>query len=636
MARHLIFGVPATLALVAIGIIALRRTERLQQEMSRREATEQALRQAQKMEAVGRLTGGIAHDFNNILTVILGNIDMALRRGGDDNPTHPAPARIRAPGLASAPPSWCSACWRSPASIRRRSRRSTSTGWCRACRSCCAGPSARRSPSKPCSRGGLWKVAVDANQLENAILNLAVNARDAMPDGGRLTIETVQLLSRRSLCRGQQRRTCAGQYVMLAVTDSGTGMSREVMRARVRAVLHHQAAGMGTGLGLSMVYGFVKQSSGHIKIYSEPGEGTTIKLYFPRLAEQRGLPDWSDERASTRPAPAARGSETILLVEDDEEVRKFAAEVLREHGYNLHVASDGASALRLLDAESNISLLFTDVVLPGGMNGRQLADEAQRRRPALKVLYATGYTRNAIIHQGRLDADVELLDQAIHRRGAGAQGSPDSRTRSRAWFRPTRRSDCGMRMNHENVPIWWIAVSQKFQQRRSSVGFGHCDAVCNVRNQFAADGFGCGGRKEQSCPQLPSAPCSGPPRKAGPLRCHEPLHRRLLQLRGNLHGLRRRLPVRARRVASGRMHPPQSRLRRGVQCHRQHHGALQQGRPPPAARGAIGELHRVLPRLRGRMRRPRRHAPALRCLLGACTACADACTFMLSTMRMPA
>jgi two-component system NtrC family sensor kinase len=192
---------------------------------------------------------------------------------------------------------------------------------------------------------------------------------------------------------------------------------------------------MGTGLGLSMVYGFIKQSNGHIKIYSEPGEGTTIKLYFPRIGEQRGLPDWSDERATARPAPSPRGSESILLVEDDEEVRKFAVEILREQGYTIHAASDAASALRLLESESGIGMLFTDVVLPGGMNGRQLADEARRRRPELKVLYATGYTRNAIIHQGRLDAEVELLTkpftaEALARKIRQILDSPSSTARS--------------------------------------------------------------------------------------------------------------------------------------------------------------------------------------------------------------
>jgi two-component system, NtrC family, sensor kinase len=257
--------------------------------------------------------------------------------------------------------------------------------------------------------GGLWKIAADPNQLENAILNLAVNARDAMPNGGRLTIETANSYLDDAYIAANSDEFSAGQYVMLAVSDSGAGMSREVRERAFEPFFTTKPAGMGTGLGLSMVYGFVKQSSGHIKIYSEPGEGTSIKLYFPRLAEKRALPEWTDDRAAKRPAPSARGSETILLVEDDEEVRKFAAEVLREQGYTVHTASDAASALRLLEIESDIRLLFTDVVLPGGMNGRQLAEEARKSRPALQVLYATGYTRNAIIHQGRLDAEVELL-----------------------------------------------------------------------------------------------------------------------------------------------------------------------------------------------------------------------------------
>ena len=258
--------------------------------------------------------------------------------------------------------------------------------------------------------GGLWKVAVDVNQLENAILNLAVNARDAMPDGGRLTIETSNSYLDDAYVASHADMVTAGQYVMLAITDSGTGMSRDVVERAFEPFFTTKPPGSGTGLGLSMVYGFIKQSNGHVKIYSEPGEGTTIKLYFPRIGEQSTLADWSaDQRGPARRAPNVNGTETILLVEDDEDVRRFSSEVLSEHGYTVHTAFDGASALRLLDAESAIALLFTDVVLPGGMNGRQLADEAVRRRPGLKVLYATGYTRNAIIHQGRLDAEVELL-----------------------------------------------------------------------------------------------------------------------------------------------------------------------------------------------------------------------------------
>ena len=408
MASHLIFGLPATLALVSLGIIALRRTERLQQELSRRESTEQALRQAQKMEAVGRLSGGIAHDFNNMLTVILGNIDMASRRIGDDNPRiqrlldSARQASERAATLVQ----------RLLAFSRQHPQEVKSVDINRLVQS--MSELLRRTIGETITvetvlAGGLWKIAVDANQLENAILNLAVNARDAMPNGGRLTIETSNSYLDDAYVAANSDGFVAGQYVLLAVTDSGAGMSREVRERAFEPFFTTKPTGMGTGLGLSMVYGFIKQSNGHIKIYSEAGEGTTIKLYFPRIAEQRALPDWTDERTSARPAPSARGSETILLVEDDEEVRKFAAEVLREQGYTVHAASDGAGALRLLESESNISLLFTDVVLPGGMNGRQLADEARRRKPELKVLYATGYTRNAIIHQGRLDAEVELL-----------------------------------------------------------------------------------------------------------------------------------------------------------------------------------------------------------------------------------
>jgi two-component system NtrC family sensor kinase len=406
MASHLIFGIPAMLALVSLGIIALRRTQRLHQEVSRRESTEQALRQAQKMEAVGRLSGGIAHDFNNMLTVILGNIDMALRRT-EANPRiqrlldSARQASERAAILVQ----------RLLAFSRQHPQEVKSVDINRLVQS--MSELLRRTIGETITvetvlAGGLWKIAVDPNQLENAILNLAVNARDAMPGGGRLTIETANSYLDEAYVEANSDEFSAGQYVLLAVTDSGAGMSGEVLERAFEPFFTTKPTGMGTGLGLSMVYGFIKQSNGHIKIYSEPGEGTTIKLYFPRIDQQRGLPDWTDERVA-RPAPSARGNETILLVEDDEEVRKFAAEILREQGYTVHAASDGASALRLLESEPDISLLFTDVVLPGGMNGRQLADEARRSRPTLQVLYATGYTRNAIIHQGRLDAEVELL-----------------------------------------------------------------------------------------------------------------------------------------------------------------------------------------------------------------------------------
>jgi two-component system NtrC family sensor kinase len=231
--------------------------------------------------------------------------------------------------------------------------------------------------------GGIWKTAVDANQLENAILNLAVNSRDAMPGGGRLTIETANATLDQAYATEAGGDFPAGQYVLVAVSDTGSGM----------------------------VYGFVKQSGGHFRIYSEPGEGTTVKLYFPRLADANALPDWQAEPERGDDAPCSSGRETVLLVEDDEQVNRFACEALGDRGYQVLSAGDGDTALRLLDAAPSVDLLFTDVVLPGGMNGRQLADEVLRRRPGVRVLFATGYTRNAIVHHGRLDPDVELLSK---------------------------------------------------------------------------------------------------------------------------------------------------------------------------------------------------------------------------------
>jgi len=410
MATHLIFGVPAMAALLTIGVVALRRTQRLQHEVARRETTEQALRQAQKMEAVGRLSGGIAHDFNNMLTVILGNIDMALRRLGDDNPRVARLLDSARQGSERA----ATLVQRLLAFSRQHPQEVKAVDINRLVQS--MSELLRRTIGETVTietvlAGGLWKVAADPNQLENAILNLSVNARDAMPNGGRLTLETANSYLDEAYVAQHGQEFTRGQYVMLAISDSGTGMARDVLERAFDPFFTTKPAGMGTGLGLSMVYGFMKQSNGHVKIYSELGEGTSIKLYFPRIAEQGELEDWSLEQRGPARAQLVGGNETILLVEDDEEVRKFGTEMLTERGYRVYQAGDAESALRTLDAEPSIQLLFTDVVLPGGMNGRQLADEALRRRPALKVLYATGYTRNAIIHQGRLDADVELLNK---------------------------------------------------------------------------------------------------------------------------------------------------------------------------------------------------------------------------------
>lgn len=416
LAYYLIFGIPATLALFALSVIALRRTRgatvalaQLQREVTRRERTEEALRQSQKMEAVGRLTGGIAHDFNNLLTAILGNVDLALRRVPDGD------ERLKRT-LNSAR----QASQRAATLIQRLlaySRQHPLEEKAVDLNKLVQGMSEllRRSIGENITvetvlAGGLWKTAIDPNQLENAILNLAINARDAMPNGGRLTIETANTYLDEAYAAAQGGDIAAGQYVMLAITDSGSGMTKDVLERAFEPFFTTKPTGVGTGLGLSMVYGFVKQSGGHIAIYSEPGEGTSIKLYLARLPQDSAIEPWNPvEPAQSAPPESAALKDTILLVEDDEEVNRFSTDVLRDEGYDVISTHEGPSALRLLDANPHIKMLFTDVVLPGGMNGRQIADEALRRRPDLKVLFATGYTRNAIIHQGRLDADVDLL-----------------------------------------------------------------------------------------------------------------------------------------------------------------------------------------------------------------------------------
>jgi two-component system NtrC family sensor kinase len=258
--------------------------------------------------------------------------------------------------------------------------------------------------------GGLWKAAIDPNQLENAILNLAVNARDAMPEGGRLTIETANCHLDEHYVEQAGAEIAPGQYVMVAVSDSGKGMTEDVIVHAFEPFFTTKPVGAGTGLGLSQAYGFAKQSGGHIRIYSEIGEGTTVKLYFPRLAVQGDVPPWGAKDAGGPvETQTAGGGETVLIVEDNEQVNRLAVEALRERGYQVLTAADGAEALGMLGAALQVDLLLTDVVLPGGMDGRQLAEEILRRRPAIKVLYMTGYTRNAIIHHGRLDPDIDLL-----------------------------------------------------------------------------------------------------------------------------------------------------------------------------------------------------------------------------------
>ena len=414
MAYHLIFGVPATLGLVALCWFAVVQTRReslayaqLREETSLRQSTEHALRQAQKMEAVGRLTGGIAHDFNNLLTAIIGNTDLALRRFAASDPrversmSAAKEAAQRAAALIS----------RLLAFSRQQPHEVKLTDVNRLVRDMSELLSSTLGESVTIETvlgAGLWRVALDPNELESALLNLAVNARDAMANGGRLTIETSNAYLDEDYVTKEGAEIPPGQYVLVAVSDTGAGMSREVAEQAFEPFFTTKPKGIGTGLGLSMVYGFAKQSGGHVKIYSEVGQGTTVKMYFPRVIEPRETVPTPAANAKAEPAPRAGTQETILLVEDDDTVNRFALEVLQDLGYTVLTATDAPQALSLLD-NHEIDLLFTDVVLPGGMNGRNLAEVAVKKKPDIKVLFATGYTRNAIIHHGRLDPDVEVL-----------------------------------------------------------------------------------------------------------------------------------------------------------------------------------------------------------------------------------
>ena len=368
-----------------------------------REQAEEALRQAQKMEAVGQLTGGIAHDFNNLLTVITGNVDTARRAllaGEPQRATRSMESAQKGAERAAALTQRLLAfSRRQPLAPKPINIDRLVTGMADLLHRSLGETVRLETVSTP----GLWPVEADPNQLENAILNLAVNARDAMTDGGKLTIETANAWLDEHYSAAHAEVTPGG-YVVICVTDTGHGMSKQVAARAFDPYFTTKEVGKGTGLGLSMVYGFVKQSGGHVKIYSEPGEGTTVKVYLPRLMtgaeEARDLPL----------APDRAGQEqTILVVEDDDDVRTYTVEMLRELGYRVVHAPDGAAALRAIEREAGrIDLLFTDVVMPN-MSGRELADRARALQPELKVLYTSGYTRNSIVHGGRLDAGVEMI-----------------------------------------------------------------------------------------------------------------------------------------------------------------------------------------------------------------------------------
>jgi CheY-like chemotaxis protein len=254
---------------------------------------------------------------------------------------------------------------------------------------------------------GLWRAYADPNQLENALLNLSLNARDAMPDGGKLIIETANATLDKAHLSSLSETVEPGEFVLIAVTDTGAGMDKTTQERAFDPFFTTKEVGKGTGLGLSQVYGFARQSAGHVKIYSELGEGTTVKIYLPRSVSD------TDKPATGESSKIARwnGTETILVVEDDVALRQYALEILQELGYRVLSASNGVTALKTLGQEEHVDLLLTDVVMPGGLNGRQLADKAVGQRPGLRVLYMTGYTRNAIVHNGRVDAGINMISK---------------------------------------------------------------------------------------------------------------------------------------------------------------------------------------------------------------------------------
>ena len=376
--------------------------QRVHDEVHARSKVEEQLRQVHKMEAVGQLTGGIAHDFNNMLAVIMGGLNLVQRklaRGETDVDRFIEGAIDGAQRAATL-----------TQRLLAFSRQQALSPEPLVINKLVAGMSellirtlGEQVKVETVLAAGLWQVRADPAQLENAILNLAVNARDAMPGGGRLTIETMNAFVDDAYA--QEYAIEAGQYVLIAVADTGAGMAPEVIAKAFDPFFTTKGAGKGTGLGLSQVYGFVRQSGGHVKIYSELGVGTSVKIYLPRLYGEAAATEQAKRLATVH-----RGlrSEIILVVEDEERVRALSVEALRELGYGVVEASGPSLALRMLDEGQQVTLLFTDVVMPD-MSGRQLADRARGKRPNLKVLYTTGYTRNAIVHNGMLDPGTNLL-----------------------------------------------------------------------------------------------------------------------------------------------------------------------------------------------------------------------------------
>jgi PAS domain S-box-containing protein len=379
---------------------------RIEEAIQKRVKAEEALRQAQKMEAVGQLTGGIAHDFNNLLAGITGSLEILRARVAQGRVGDLERYIVAAEGASKRA---AMLTHRLLAFSRRQALDPKPTDINRLV----AGMEdlVRRTMGpavvvEVVAAGGLWTTLVDANQLENALLNLCINARDAMPNGGQLTIETGnRWLDERA---AQDRDLPSGQYASLCVSDTGTGMPPQVIERAFDPFFTTKPTGQGTGLGLSMIYGFVRQSGGQVRIYSELGQGTTICLYLPRHHGEAEVAE-DTEAAKRIEAPRASQGETVLVVDDEPTVRMLVTEVLEELGYTAIEAAAGPAGLKILQSDARIDLLVTDVGLPGGMNGRQLADAGRTVRPDLKVLFITGYAENAVIGHGHLEPGMHML-----------------------------------------------------------------------------------------------------------------------------------------------------------------------------------------------------------------------------------
>ena len=391
-----------------------------------------ALLQSQKMEALGKLTGGVAHDFNNVLQVLRGNLELLEGRHGRD-----AWTKERLGKAIEAVEHGANLASQLLAFGRRQALQPIVVNLAVMLRG--MDDMLRRALGEiihveTVISGGLWNTLVDPNHLENVVLNLAINARDAMPEGGKLTLElsNAMLDDHYSALDADVRE---GQYVLLAITDTGTGMPADVLERAFEPFFTTKPEGQGTGLGLSMAYGFIKQSGGHIRIYSEPAHGTIVKIYLPRSLES------AVDLEPVQPLALTGGSETILVVEDDRRVQATVVETLRQLGYAVLKANDAQSALAIVQSGAHIDLLFTDIVMPGTMRSTELAKLATRALPHLKVLYTSGYTQNAIVHGGRLDPGVHLLSKPYSREQLASK--------IRRLLGPARRKDVNTAMDEQ-------------------------------------------------------------------------------------------------------------------------------------------------------------------------------------------